>query len=927
MGAGRRRRPIPRWTGAAALCALSLGAGFVYHMPFRYEGHNGRRCRHHLSHPPLTPGFCRWPLSGSSELPQGLRLTATARTEEAPATEEAPSTKRRGRPRKIILTPAASDGGMVKGGDVNAVSTIEGVVEEDSNLITDLIDQSPEERERMQEEQTKAVQDQGIRVGPFGKERSVYDKDYLVHEDLGFCRYLANGIHPNATAAAAAANEREKKGLQPDTGITLQFQDAVLKMPRSAVAKLTRFRGADMNTVKLSSVQDRSAWTRRKNKVKDRVKKQAMGVIELYAKRARMVREPCLPDGPDMEEFCSAFKYTPTADQLRCLEEIEQDMVWRKSPMDRLLCGDVGFGKTEVALRAMYRPSPGWRRGGVANGARQSGRRFPAEKTALLADLPYGFPCPGASEGGIPPLSMSGSGELRPFCFCPSCVVERAGGLRSEQRFWHIDPSRLLARAVRNNHQVALLAPTTILAVQHYRTLRGRMPDSVCVELLRGGNNAAGRHIKERLRNGTTSVVVGTHSLLARKIEFQRLGLLVVDEEQKFGVKQKERLKMLTTGVDVLTLTATPIPRTLHMSLSGMRDLSTIFTPPKGRQNVTTYIMKGTDDIVHRALLREIGRGGQLFYVVPRISDIDLAWRQITQIVPPEKVAVGHSEVKDLEDVVLEFALGKYDVLLATSIIENGIDMPNGWGSALTQDSQMFGLSQLYQLRGRVGRSDVAAFTYLLYPKDRKLSNEAKRRLKAMRELSRLGSGFELANRDLEIRGSGTIFGTDQSGDLNGVGFELYVNMLEEAIIAARGTNISPVVKCDVDMGLGEALRGGVPEGYMKCPEGEREGRVDRLRVCNSFKELLTIAKEWVGEYGPMPLEVKRLFKHTHLHTASRQLGVSSVRTEMLPPEGEPGGTQEVGKWGALRSVVGDPGSRSSERGVEGEGGASRPTS
>ncbi|CAM9935199.1 unnamed protein product, partial [Phaeothamnion confervicola] len=339
---------------------------------------------------------------------------------------------------------------------------------------------------------------------------------------------------------------------------------------------------------------------------------------------------------------------------------------------------------------------------------------------------------------------------------------------------------RAIYRAVLNNRQVALLTPTTILAAQHMRTLQRRMPAGVRTELLVGGATLANRAIKERLANGTTDVIVGTHSLLARKVSFDRLGLLVVDEEQRFGVSQKEKLKALAIGVDVLTLTATPIPRTLHMSLAGIRDLSTIFTPPAGRQNITTYIMKTAEETVTRAIRRELRRGGQVFYVVPRINDIQATAEMVTKLVPEAKVVVGHSKVKNLQDVVLSFADGKGQVLLATSIIENGIDMPNVNSIIIQarQDAHMFGLSQLYQMRGRVGRSDRAAYTYLLYEAGVELTSEAKLRLRALRELSQLGSGFELANRDMEIRGAGNLFGAEQSGDIGEMGYETYMNML-----------------------------------------------------------------------------------------------------------------------------------------------------
>ncbi|KAG5177661.1 P-loop containing nucleoside triphosphate hydrolase protein [Tribonema minus] len=609
----------------------------------------------------------------------------------------------------------------------------------------------------------------GLPVGPRGKERVAYEGDYLVHENIGVCRYKR--------AVTSVANGSEWEAIE------LEFADGVVEVARIDSRLLTRFRAGDSRGVKLSRYADASRWLRAKEKVATKVRAQAVDVMALYARRAGTARAPCAPDGPDYAAFCARFPHAPTPDQARCMEEIEQDMVWRQRPMDRLLCGDVGFGKTEVAMRAIY-------------------------------------------------------------------------------------------RAVRNGRQVALLAPTTILAAQHYRTLLARLPSDMRVELLRGGNTRDARDIKVRMAEGTVDVVVGTHTLLGRKVEFSGLGLLVVDEEQKFGVHQKERLKALATGVDVLTLTATPIPRTLHMSLSGIRDLSIIQSPPEGRLNVTTYIMKSTDEVIQRAVARELRRKGQVFFIVPRISDIDAAAARLHKLAPAARVVVGHSKVRDLEERVLNFTLGIGDVLVATSIIENGIDMPNV-NSIIIQDSHMFGLSQLYQMRGRVGRSDKAAYTYLLYGPDVRLTADAKRRLKALRELSTLGSGYELANRDLEIRGAGSVFGTDQSGDVGAVGYELYMNMLEAALADARGTSIQAVLKCHIDLGLDLAARGSVPTDYIPLDVVAQE--VDRLRVARGYGDLVDIAQQWVNTYGPLPPAARALFAHHHVLAACRRLGVETI--------------------------------------------------
>jgi len=499
-----------------------------------------------------------------------------------------------------------------------------------------------------------------------------------------------------------------------------------------------------------------------------------------------MRRPPCKEDDQDFVDFCNMFQHQPTSDQLQCMEDVAKDMILRRQPMDRLLCGDVGFGKTEVAIRAVY-------------------------------------------------------------------------------------------RAVKNNRQVAFLAPTTILAAQHYRTLCKRLPEGINVELLRQTRSKTTMDAKERIANGEVHVIVGTHTLLGRKVVFNKLGLLVVDEEQKFGVKQKERLKAVTTGIDVLTLSATPIPRTMHMSLTGIRDLSIIRSPPEGRQNITTYIMKQSDEVVKRALARELYRKGQAFYVVPRISDIPETVSRLGRLAPRASIVVAHSKVKDVEERVLNFTLGIGDVLVATSIIESGIDMPNV-NSIIIQDAYMFGLSQLYQMRGRVGRSYEAAYTYLMYSARDTLTENAKQRLNAMRELSTLGSGFELANRDMEIRGVGNVLGTDQSGDVGNIGFDLYMNMLSDALDNVRDTFVQSVVQCHFDIELSPKEQGSVPSGYM--PLDSIGHQVHRLHVNPDYDTLVLIAKEWVREYGSFPPETRKLFSYHHVLSSCRRLGVSHVTLE-----------------------------------------------
>ena len=380
-----------------------------------------------------------------------------------------------------------------------------------------------------------------------------------------------------------------------------------------------------------------------------------------------------------MRSFEKTFPFEPTPDQQKCFEAVENDMVWRSRPMDRLVCGDVGFGKTEVALRALFR-----------------------------------------------------------------CVA--------------------------NGRQAALLSPTGVLASQHMKTVLQRMGENSNFEykvgMLRGGmgkNTKAGRALREEISNGDIDIIVGTHALLSSGLEFKDLGLLVVDEEQRFGVKQKERLKLICNGVDVLTLSATPIPRTLQMSLSGIRDTSTIRSPPPMRKPTITFVQEFHKSLVNDAISREIERGGQCYYVVPRIAQLDEAEKMIRDIFPEIRIIQAHGRMTrgGAEENVAAFAEGNYDVLLATTVIENGVDIP-AVNTIIIQNAQAFGMSTLYQLRGRVGRSSVQGYAYFLHKVDA-ITEQSAMRLQAMADLHELGSGFDVANRDLEIRGAGSLLGTEQS--------------------------------------------------------------------------------------------------------------------------------------------------------------------
>ena len=407
------------------------------------------------------------------------------------------------------------------------------------------------------------------------------------------------------------------------------------------------------------------AWDRTKSRVRKAVKKLAVDLLKLYAKRAQLHGNAYPPDQPWQQELEDSFPYQPTPDQLKSIQDVKRDLESDR-PMDRLVCGDVGFGKTEVALRAIFK-------------------------------------------------------------------VVTAG-----------------------NKQVAFLAPTTILTQQHYHTLKERFaPYPINIGLLNRFRTPSERkEILQRLATGELDVVVGTHQLLSKSVQFKDLGMLVVDEEQRFGVNQKEKIKSLKTQVDVMTLTATPIPRTLYMSLSGIREMSLITTPPPSRRPIKTHLSSYNPEVVRTAIRNELDRGGQIFYVVPRVEGIEEIAGQLRQMVPGARIAIAHGQMPeaDLEATMLTFNNGDADILVCTTIIESGLDIPRV-NTIIVEDSQKFGLSQLYQLRGRVGRSGIQAHAWLLYPNKGMLSEAARKRLRALQEFTQLGSGYQLATRDMEIRG------------------------------------------------------------------------------------------------------------------------------------------------------------------------------
>jgi transcription-repair coupling factor (superfamily II helicase) len=588
------------------------------------------------------------------------------------------------------------------------------------------------------------------------------------------------------------------------TVLEIAYDDAVVHVPVDRAYRLSRYRAGDaVVKPRLSKVKG-EAWAKAKQKVEENTLLLAQDVLALYATRETLQRQPFDPTKESLvARFEETFSFDPTKDQKTCFEDVENDMVWRSRPMDRLVCGDVGFGKTEVALRALF-------------------------------------------------------------------------------------------RAVVNGRQAALLAPTGVLAAQHFKNVLKRMgPETefnIDVALLRGGmgkNTKAGRELREKIKEGEVDLIVGTHALLSNELEFKDLGLLVVDEEQRFGVKQKERLKLICGGIDVLTLSATPIPRTLQMSLSGIRDTSTIRSPPPMRKPTKTYVQDFSEDIVFEAISRELERGGQCYYVVPRIAMLEEAQDLIKRLFPGISLIQAHGRMGRgcAEENVAEFAEGKHDVLLATTVIENGVDIPTV-NTIVIQNSQAFGMSTLYQLRGRVGRSDKQAYAYFLH-REEAVTEQAAMRLQAIGELNALGSGFDVANRDLEIRGAGSLLGTEQSGMAAKVGFDLYMRMLKKSIRQLRGLDLPLLPRTNILLPNGEGsieVSGPsgkshafeIPKKYIPDDE-ERQQQETSGRLAESTARLVELTNCWKETFGPLPASLQAKLKTLHLHCVTRQLGIDLV--------------------------------------------------
>ena len=543
-------------------------------------------------------------------------------------------------------------------------------------------------------------------------------------------------------------------------------------------------------------------WSRVKTSTKRAVEEIAKELLELYSLREVVQGYAFAPDTPWQSELDASFPYVETEDQVRAIAEVKRDME-NPRPMDRLVCGDVGYGKTEVAVRAAF-------------------------------------------------------------------------------------------KAVMDHKQVGLLVPTTVLAQQHYRTFKERLaPFPVEVEMLsRFRTHSEQERILERLRKGTVDIVIGTHRLLQKDVTFKDLGLLIIDEEQRFGVAHKEQLKQMRRDVDVLTLTATPIPRTLYLSLAGARDMNTIDTPPEYRLPVVTRVAAYDEGLIHRAILRELDRGGQVYFVHNRVQGIRQIANRLSKLVPEADIAVAHGQMEEtkLAQVMTDFAAGGHDILVCTSIIESGIDIPNA-NTLIINRADRFGLAQLYQLRGRVGRSTVRAHAYLLYDEDAPLSDEARKRLQTIREASELGAGFRIAMRDLEMRGGGDVLGTRQHGHISAVGFDLFCRLLAKAIqdlkeqepAADSGERepLPPLTLPPEPAGptIGLPLDAHLPEEYVQ-EDALRLGIYRRMAGLNTLKQVELISQELQDRFGALPEEAENLIYLLRLKVLATQAGVEIVSTE-----------------------------------------------
>jgi len=609
---------------------------------------------------------------------------------------------------------------------------------------------------------------EGSKIGHHGELKA---GDFVVHVQHGIGKYL--GI------------EHLKVGGIYRDYLNIQYygQDK-LYVPTDQIELIQKYVGAEGHKPKLHKLGG-TDWQKAKTRIKESVREMAKQLLELYASRETVEGHAFIPDDNLQELFEESFPYTETPDQLKAIEDTKRNMQNPK-PMDRLVCGDVGYGKTEVALRAAF-------------------------------------------------------------------------------------------KAVRDSKQVAILVPTTVLAQQHYKTFVERFADfPVVIDTLSRFRTAKEQKaVVEGLEKGTVDIVIGTHRLLSADIKFKNLGLLVIDEEQRFGVGHKEKIKQIRKNVDVLTLTATPIPRTMHMALAGVRDMSVIETPPEDRYPVQTYVVEYSDNLVRDAIRKELDRGGQVYYIHNKIDDINKVRMHLEAMVPDASIGVAHGKMKEdeLEDVMLNFIEGKHQVLLCTTIVENGLDISNV-NTLIVDEADKLGLSQLYQIRGRVGRTNRIAYAYFTYRKNKILNQQAEKRLAAIREFTEFGSGFKIAKRDMEIRGAGNILGPEQHGHMLAIGFDLYCRLLEDAVRQEKGEQQEQAKKTiEIEINVSAYVSNKYVPDNSQIMDVYQE-----LGNCETIEEVQNIEESLIDRYGEMPVESRNLINITRIRVMAKRLMVTKIK-------------------------------------------------
>ena len=594
--------------------------------------------------------------------------------------------------------------------------------------------------------------------------------DYVVHKNYGI------GIFIGVNTITADGTTKDYIKIK-------YYGDDILYVPTNQLDSVRKYIGGDEGGLKVNKLGTKE-WLNTKARVKKNLRQVARELIELYARREKAKGYAFAPDTPWQTQFEDSFPYQETDDQLRCIEEVKKDME-KDKPMDRLLCGDVGYGKTEVAIRAAF-------------------------------------------------------------------------------------------KAVMSGKQVAYLAPTTVLAEQQFKEFRDRMSNfGVKVEVLnRFKTKKEQTEIVKKLKLGEVDVIVGTHRILSKDVEFKDLGLLIIDEEHRFGVKDKEKIKQYKETIDVLTMTATPIPRTLHMSIVGVRDMSVIYEPPYNRKPVQTYVLEYDQEVIKEAITKELERNGQVFYLFNNVEKIMQKADEISNLVPEAKVAYAHGQMtgKEIENIMEEFVEGKTNVLVCTTILESGIDIPNA-NTIIVENADRMGLAQLYQIRGRVGRSDRQGYAYITYKKDKLLSEVADKRLKAIKEFTEFGSGFKIAMRDLEIRGAGSLLGEIQSGHLEQVGYDTYCNLLDEVVKEMQGQEVKPEIDVQIDLDATCFI----PDEYISDSSQKIEIYQD-IALCKNEEDIQNVIDEMIDRFGNMPKEIENLLEIARIKILCKKLNISKVQ-------------------------------------------------